>query len=888
MIATKRMLAGPALALFSVLAGAQDVPAKQLMLNIEAQSMIDALNGWAQQTGLQIIVPEAGATDRLQAPSVKGRFTAREALNELLQGTPLTYEFVNERTVVVQEKKRPASRQNAAGASPPAKQLHNVSQIEQSRPAPAAAPKNSSENSESSDARTRVGLEHVIVTAQKRSTSIEDTPISLAVLTSASIEQRGLVNAEDYLRSVPGVNQVDAVNGQAIVIRGMETSPNAQNNTLGSTVATYFGETPTTGTAGLGGGSNVDLKLVDIERVEILRGPQGTAFGSSSMSGVVRTIPVAPKLDEFEAKIAGGYSATAGSGGDNYNYHAMVNAPLAMDKLAIRATAYQFKDSGFYTNLAGSDPAFQSAVVTRYGAQDFAIDEDEIGSYDAAGGRIAGTLKVSDDLKFMLSYVYQKTEADAAAVATSGTYKQTVLQVAPEHVVRGQRKGIFDTDIAIANATVEYDMGWAELLGTYSYTDSGSLRATPFTSAVGLNFPISNLADSDHRQHVGEVRLVSQLDGAWNFLAGLYLEDIEDSFVNDVMWYGTPATNPFAPGQRVLGLFLDDRSLKQNAFFSEVSWEFLRNLTLTGGVRAYEYDRTFVNDAVGPLYGANGIHVNEESDASGTNLRGNLSYELDSGALFYASWSQGFRLGLPQQGLAAGLCDANGDGLVDGTNISTASTSELKSDAVDSYELGTKISLLDRRVAIDVAVFRMEWSDIPVRVTLGTAPSCGLPSVRNAGEALSEGVEFQLSFQATEGLRLDLGASWIDARLAKDARALPGSPRKGARLPGSPKVSANLSAQYEFDVAGYNTFVRTDSSYSGEFYGDLLESPFTRTGNYVKVDASLGVELGATKVNLFVRNLTNEDAFTYRNGVTATYGYLMRPRTVGINLDYAF
>ena len=201
---------------------------------------------------------------------------------------------------------------------------------------------------------------------------------------------------------------------------------------------------------------------MDIERVEVLRGPQGTTFGNSSIGGAVRTIPVAPKLDQFEGKMAVGYSVTGDTGGDNYNIQGVGNIPLIKDKLAIRGTAYQYRDSGFYRNGAGSDAAFQ-AFATARGAQAFAVDQEEVGSYYAIGGRVAALLQASENLRFTLSYLRQETEDYGFALATSGNYQQNMLQVAPEHVQRGQTEGLTDYDIDIANALLEYDLGWGEV-----------------------------------------------------------------------------------------------------------------------------------------------------------------------------------------------------------------------------------------------------------------------------------------------------------------------------------------------------------------------------------------------------------------------------------------
>lgn len=304
-------------------------------------------------------------------------------------------------------------------------------------------------------------------------------------------------------------------------------------------------------------------------------------------------------------------------------------------------------------------------------------------------------------------------------------------------------------------------------------------------------------------------------------------------------------------------------------------------MTLTGGVRYFDYDRNSELDTSGPLLGAQSRRATTAE--SGTNFKANLSYKPIDGALVYAGWAQGFRLGKPQV-LQLGLCDTDGNGIVDGTNTTTISAQRVESDTVDSYELGGKFAALGNRLRIDASLFLMEWSDIPV--TLRPIPLCNYNI--NAGTARTAGVEFQANFQVTDALRVDFGGSSIQAQLTKDVPAQGFS--DGDRLPGSPKFNANLGVQYGFDIAGHSAFVRADSIYVGPFYGNVLQTPSTRAGDYVKLDASVRVEIDNLKVDLFVRNLTNEDAFTWRGGDPRGefFGYRMRPRTFGVQLGYDF
>jgi iron complex outermembrane recepter protein len=840
---------------------------KLVAYDIPAQPLEAALQQVADKASLQLLYSPADLKG-VSTRGLKGTHAPKEAIDRLIEGTGLTASFNGQNAVAI--KPKAANERGGQAANPTLL---------------AQAP--SAERHEASD--RPVQLEGIVVTAQKREERLIDVPSSVGVVTREEIERRGLVNAEDYLRGMPGASQVEGVFGQSIVIRGIETSPHLQNFFSGATTATYFGETPTTNAAGLGASTNVDLKLVDIERVEVLRGPQGTAFGSSSMGGTVRTLPVAPRLDRFEGSVAGGYSVTSGNGGDNFSLRAVGNFPIAEGRFAIRAVGYQYRDSGFYRNVAGSDPTFRTAVVNQYGAQAFAADEEEVGASEVRGGRIAALFRPSNDLRFTLSYLSQKNEVDGMPVASNGIYSQTIFQVAPQHVVRGQKAGVTDMEIDIANVMMQYDFGWAELLATFSRTESGSTQAYPF-GAVGIHVPTSSTAFSDHRENVGELRLVTRLDGAWDFLAGLYAENLKDDAVFDNLWHGSPSSNIFG-ANTALGARVDKRSVKQKAAFGEVSWKFLPAVTLTGGARSYRYDRAFRVDASGALYGgAAGIHDEEDASASGTTYRANLSYKPNDDALLYGGWSQGFRLGQSQLGLPAGVCDLNGDGLVDGTGIAIDSTRRVNSDNVDSYELGAKFSSRDRRLSFAADVFRMEWTDVPVQVRPGSG-NCIAGYVTNAGEALSEGVEFQLNFQVSPSFRIDFGGSYIKARLTQDVPAL--NARKGNRLPGSPKTNANLGVQYSFDILGRRGSARADATYVGAYYGDLLESPALKSGDYVKVDVSARMAvLKNLDLDLFVRNLTDEDAFTFR-GIVASrareyLGFRLRPRTIGVQLSYTF
>ncbi len=862
---------------------------------IPAQSLGDALKALAKVRELQVLY-FSDTVRGLRTRGASGELTMDEALTQILAGTGLTYRYIDKQTVTILPTQPLSSSEDrksdghvpappAALAPTPAEARKSWWRLAQNDDRSAQA-RGGSDDAAARSAAAEDKVQEVIVTATKRAESIQDVPISMAVVTAEDIDKRGLVGAEDYLRGIPGVNQVGSsggIAGQAIIIRGIETTTGSQNFYSGATVGTYFGETPTTASAGQLS-SNVDIKLVDIERVEVLRGPQGTAFGSASMGGTVRTIPVAPKLGSFEGKVAANYSVTSGPGGDNYMFQGVGNVPIVSDKLAIRATAYVFSDSGYYRNRAGSDPVFQAAAAN-YGAQAYAVDEDHVGSSYVAGGRVAALFQPTDALRFTFTYLNQKTESNGLALQNIGSFEQVNYRLASEHVSRGEQGPRWDTRIEISNLVAEYDLGWADLLGTYSYingeTEAGYAYSIFYPLSLGV-YPQSSALFFPHHEHNGELRLVTKFDGPWNFLAGVYTEKSDDVYnIPEYVWFGDPAANFYNPPTRNLGHYYARRDVKQRAAFGEASWRFLPKFTLTGGARTSRYDRADTQDTAGPVVGNSNLRG--EVEDSSNIFRANLSYKPVDDALLYVGWSQGFRLGRSQP-IQPGLCDTDANGIIDGTSITVASASEIGSDDVDSYELGAKFSAFDRRLAVDAAVFRMDWNNIPVNVRVGS--SCAYAA--NAGAAKSDGVELQASFRATDTTRVDLGGSYIHARLVDDVPAQ--GFRAGDKLP-SPEVNANLGLQQDLQIAGHPAFVRADAIYIGPFYGNVNHTPNTRSGDYVKLDLTARIMLKNVKLDLFARNLTDEDAFTSRSHYTFVgdqYGYVLRPRTIGMQLNYDF
>ncbi len=389
--------------------------------------------------------------------------------------------------------------------------------------------------------------------------------MSITALGSKEIEFRGLVGMGDYLSSVPSVSVLDQAAGKVtIVIRGLAANP--QNElSQGPTVGVYFGEAPISG-FGVDG-HTADIKMVDLERVEVLRGPQGTLYGASSFGGTIRNIPIAPNLQETEGSVKVGYSNTADLGSGNSEFRGVINIPFIEDTLAVRVVAYHFNNSGFYKNVAASDPTV-SAAAEATGA--IALDRGDIGSDKYTGGRISVLWQPTDKFTANLTYLKQKIEQDGWPQADLeldiGSFSQRRLQM--RRPPNGEDYGEpefneeFSDDIEIINATLSYDFGWASLLSSSSWLKEDSKMYREIASFFGFAIPWSQPLSYVSDAFIQEVRLASQFEGPFQFIAGIYYEDIEQSTENWGIWGGDLALNSFGDPKFLEQVFDDIREQK--------------------------------------------------------------------------------------------------------------------------------------------------------------------------------------------------------------------------------------------------------------------------------------------------------------------------------------
>ena len=837
---------------------------KRYQLNIMAENVEQALQALATSSGKQLLFPYDQMKPLKVMISISGRYTLNQALGIILKDTSLSGELTADGVILI----TPLLKKSEG-----IKMINSKKNILTSTIAFFMASGGQGVLAQGEGDELGWLLEEVVVTATKRETSLQDTALSISAIGSDTIDKRGLVGMDDYLRTLPGVNMQDLGAGQNMInIRSLSTGPQAE----GVSVGAYFGEVPMTGfgmPSNTGGIGNLDMKLVDIERLEVLRGPQGTLYGSGSMGGTTRVIPNAPNLESMEGKLATSYSQTDKDGGDNTMVQAVINVPLIEDTLAVRAVAYQFKNSGYIKNVAASQPLDLTTRSVNQGA--VVSDRGDVGNDEYTGYRLAALWQATEALDVTLSYAYQEIEQDGLPeidLLLGEDYRQSRLKIG-ENFSQDEFAGY---DVDIVSLVANYDFGWAQLSSASSWVDYASLLAVDHSILNFLgNIPVYTNNTDNIEQYTQEFRLSSQLEGPIQFLVGAYYEDVEDNFFNDLLNSGDPELNADGPVIRNIV----DSSREQKAVFGELSYEISDQLSLTAGVRYFDYEieraSTFIS---GGVTLTDDLHV--FADETGETYKLNLSYRPNEDTLIYGQWSEGFRMGAPLT--PNPTCQAE-PGFEEPTQVDA--------DTTENFELGLKTAMFDNRVNVSLAVYQINWDGIPVFIPRSGCSIGGSISI-NAGTAEAEGIELEVAALLSEHWKLDMSASYSEGIFTEDAALFGAIAEDGDDLPGSADFNASLGLEYTFNWLGRDSFARLDYSYLSEYFHtiDRVDPP---VGGYGLFHFKAGMTLDKVDIDLYVKNLTNENGLIWVESVAELFtgsrrAYQVRPRTVGLNLSYRF
>lgn len=712
------------------------------------------------------------------------------------------------------------------------------------------------------EAEVGAGVPDIIVTAQKREQLLIDVPQSVSVVGGEALENVQATNFSDYLKLVPGLQLVQTTPGFGrLVLRGVNTGG------VASTVAVYQDETAFGSSGGLTNGAILagDFDTFDVERVEVLRGPQGTIYGANSMGGVLKYVMRKPSLDGLEVRGRASVETTKG-GDESYLASAVANAPLG-ETVAIRATGF-FRDFGGYIDSIGT------------GGSDIASNINSSKSY---GGRVSVLFKPSTDFSVQLTAYLQNLKTDANnsvdSDATTGSTlygRLTQSQFVPE---------VADVRYRVYSATAEKDLGFASLISSTSYSTLAQSFAADLTPQFGglikaifgtpNDFGQSQLTKVKRVSQ--EVRLESPANDSFEWLVGAYYTH-ETGLIDQAFNAFTPGTLTPVSGLPLLGLATITSKYRELAGFANATVHFTDSFDLTFGGR-YSGNRQFATQASdGVLAGGKRVLPDARSAEEVFTFSVAPQLELGDHTTLYARAAKGFRPGGPNI-LAPGAPE----------NLRTYS-----SDTLMSYEVGVKAETADRRLTIDLAVFHIDWKDIQV---FGQINNFGANF--NGGKAKSEGFEFTSTYRPTPGLSLSVNGAYTDAKLKDDTPTLVGG-KAGDSLPYTPKFSLGANADYEWELnASTKAFIGASLRRLSKQPAAFDNAFRSATGKqrdlpaYSVVDLRAGVDLGSVSIEAYAKNLTNSAGKTSFEApanvpLGAAGTAVIRPQTFGLTVTSGF
>jgi outer membrane receptor protein involved in Fe transport len=766
-----------------------------------------------------------------------------------------------------------------------------------------------------------VTVNEVVITAQKRSEDIRSVPISVSVLKGSDISARLISNYDDLSRAVPGV-AFDAVAGEEgrtnIVIRGVSSTSGA------STVGLYLDDVSIT-IPNLYRDGAIELRLPDIERIEVLRGPQGTLYGDSSEGGTIRTITQAPDMTRFSGAASGDVSGTE-RGGANYGFSGMVNVPVVPDILAVRASVNYLNNSGWINHYT------QAGV----------LDKKGVNGENSLTLHLTAKWTPTPDLTITPSLFYQKVnDADNAAFyPLLGIWNQDKEVAEPSH----------DT-MTLGSLSVRKSFAFADLTsvtGIFQRTDYRVEDGTYFNStafdqffldpiypqyaaqndAIIGNLPSFVKYDTRYDSFNQELRLSSNntswgsrwlkwvvgayyswqkvhntdfqripgINTTFQSIYGIPMEQslVETNFGNPT--YGQPGGGP------AITLFPDDIDESDNRTYQQQQYAVFGQLGLTlapgwkldlGGRYALAKE-DYVSSETGfyqignlgyQTPGAPPTAPYAQGASSNAFLpKATLYHDVNADSSVYVSAAKGFRLGGPTGPIVFGPTSVcNGDFQAIGQ---TSQPTQFASDSLWTYEVGSKNAWLGHRLTVNASGFYTDWTNIQQQIYL---PTCGYYFTSNVGNARIYGGEIEAAASLTRHLTLNVTASANDATITKTNNAV--DVALGSHLIDVPDVTVTAGAVYTAPLSDSLLFTGIiDYAYTGHSYGSYQsDNPNYSNPAYGVVNLSLSLKRGPYQLALYVKNLLGDQTIIQSPEInTVIEGYTVHPRTVGLTTRVQF
>jgi iron complex outermembrane receptor protein len=760
-------------------------------------------------------------------------------------------------------------------------------------------------------------LETITVTAEKRSESEQSVPLSMTTFSGAALQQKDINTFFDYATKVPNLAFAPTGDGvgtaRTVSIRGI-----SGDNVTGF----YIDDTPLP--------DSLDPRVLDIDHIEVLRGPQGTLYGARSMGGVVRIITKEPNLNDFQASVHGGVSTTDHTHQPNWTGDGVVNIPLIQDYAALRLSGFYDTEAGYFKRSYCTNPAAAMALTCTPLATTGITTVDNVGQINTSGGAASLTIKLNDALTITPRIMLQKATYNGFPLADylsmPGNGIGYPVPSGPYTLPRGMIPSSFtqarwfnvpeggDDSWGLYSLTVHWKSDIGELVSSTAYfnrkvfeteDETDFVYAAITAGAGGTPQPGAISEEKDYQRFVQEVRFASDLKGPVQFVVGGFYSDFHGRlpFASyyppaevpnlDATLGGVP-NNPDYPNLIFAQDFHTD--IKEPAAFGEVSFQPMDALKLTAGLRWYQVKISSSGYEEGLATGGGPAIVSPlvTTTESGVNPKFEADYHLTPDRMVYVNVAKGFRPGglvpiVPpgQTGTAtdcvAALKQAD-------PNITIAQTREFKSDSLWNYELGTKTSWLDHRLTVDAAAFYIKWNNIQQQILL----SCGFQYIANAGAAESKGGEVEIHARPTEPLELSLGVGYQNAKITQESASSPQT--VGSPVYQVPDWTGNGSVSYTTQLTDtWKMVTGADYSYIGRsFSGNNNPSDPRLRPSYRLINARIAFDRGPFEVALVGKNLADEVANLGDNRSIAaeTPGrprlFVNQPRTVGVEFRQSF
>ncbi len=763
-------------------------------------------------------------------------------------------------------------------------------------------------NLQPQDTAATAQLEEITVTASRRDTTVKDINYNLSAISGETITELRILDTTELARWTPGLTIVDqgARQSNLAIIRGTNvnnvTTSDQNINTNGGTVGTFYGETPI----------YIDPLLVDMERVEVLRGPQGTLFGSRSLGGTLRYIPIKPDTSEFSTDVHGRSFVMDESDDVSYQGDITVNAPIIKDVLAFRGTLARVRNAGFidYTSVVQTPGVSNPEDPAQLRRVEDANEED------VTLLRLGLLWNVTDRFDATLTYTNQIRDVGGRQSNTKDSFGSGQYEAAYRYEEPNKRQH------DILQLDLNFDFGWAVLTSATGYTKYDERGQRDQTDLNYFEFPPTSPPDVtiDDIDAFGafsvfstetvdtdtlsqELRLVSQGDSRITWLAGLFYQEFDEKVTSTETAPGWSAYgNSLAPGVFAnnddVYAFEGRNQFREAAIYGQFGVRFTDAWQATIGGRWFDVKNTLNNCFAFPLFGPGDSC--EDGDASGNEsiFMFNTSYDFTDEFKGYITISEGYGLGGTNP---VPVCNDPNDACI------SEDEAFVEPETVINYEVGARTQWLDNRLTLNAAVYRMDYKNIQV-----FAPSSvsGLFITKNAGKAESNGFELEVVAALGEFWTTGIGYTYNKSELAEDVEGLYNETvRKGDLLPGTPQDQFSWYLANRFPMKnGMDFLFRYGLNYTDDVFtkisdgntccredGEVLKSFFVH-------NLAIGIAGERWEATLFSDNLTNEDAITgvrFDRSFIQTdpfsgvkdrryYQNIIQPRTIGLDARYRF